>query len=266
MRRDDVIEILDGTHPRVGRGVALAIYALIVASAVVIALETMPELSETARSALRGVEAFILAAFCVEYILRLTCSAQPLRYAFSFWGIIDFIAVVPAVLFLFPDLTTVRTLRLLRLLRILKLFKANRALDRIAKAINRVKEEFLIFLFIACVALYLASVGIYHFEHIAQPEAFGSIPESMWWAVATLTTVGYGDVYPVTTGGRIFTGVILLIGIGVIAVPAGLITAALAEAGHDAPAPEPLDPDPDKRATGTGAQTATHPSNREDIP
>jgi voltage-gated potassium channel len=264
MRRHDIIDILDGTHPRIGRGVALTVYALIVASAVVIALETVPDLPTSLRAALRWVEAGILAIFCVEYLLRLTCSARPWRYALSFWGIIDFIAVVPAVLFLFPDLTTVRTLRLLRLLRILKLFKANRALDRIAMALDRVKAEFLIFIFIACVALFLAAVGIYHFEHLAQPEAFGSIPESLWWAVATLTTVGYGDVYPITTGGRIFTGVILLIGIGVIAVPAGLITAALAEANHEAPRPAPRNLDPDGRAEGTGAQTAPNPSNTED--
>jgi voltage-gated potassium channel len=264
MTRANIIDTLDGTHPRVGRGVALAIHALIVASAVVIAVETLPELSDRARAALFAAEIAILSAFAVEYALRLACSAHPLRYALSFWGIIDFIAVVPAVLFLFPDLTTVRTLRLLRLLRILKLFKANRALDRIAMALDRVKAEFLIFIFIACVALYLAAVGIYHFERAAQPEAFGSIPESLWWAVATLTTVGYGDVYPITTGGRVFTGVILLIGIGVIAVPAGLITAALAEANHAAPRPAPHDLDPDGRAEGTGAQTSPNPSSTED--
>jgi voltage-gated potassium channel len=264
MHRADVIEILDGTHPRVGRGVALAIYGLIVVSAVVIAVETLPDLSPGATTVLRALEIAILACFGVEYLLRLTCSAHPLRYAFSFWGIVDFVAVVPAILFLFPDLATVRALRLLRLLRILKLFKANRALDRIVQAIDRVKAEFLIFLFIACVALYLAAVGIYHFEHLAQPEAFGSIPESLWWAVATLTTVGYGDVYPVTVGGRVFTGVILLIGIGVIAVPAGLITSALSEAGHDRPEPAPVDPDPDKRAGTADAPRALHPSNTED--
>lgn len=265
MRRNDVIEILDGTHPRIGRGVALAIYGLIVATAVIVTLETLPGLPEQVKTALFAVEIVILTVFTVEYVLRLTCSPDPLRYAVSFWGIVDFIAVVPALVFLFPDLATLRTLRLLRLLRILKLFRANRALDRIATAIDKVKAEFLIFLFIACVAVFLAAVGIYHFEHLAQPEAFGSIPASLWWAVATLTTVGYGDVYPITTGGRIFTGVILLIGIGVIAVPAGLITAALAEANHEAPVPHPLDPDPDKRAKGTGAQTADDPSNRKDI-
>jgi voltage-gated potassium channel len=230
MSRHDIIEILDGTSPRFGRGVALAIYGLICISAVVIALETMPDLSARTNAMLVAAEIVILGLFLIEYVLRLTCSPEPMKYAFSFWGIIDFLAIVPALIFLLPDFTTIRALRLLRILRLLKLFKANRALDRITLAINRAKTEFAIFFFIACVALYLAAVGIYHFEHEAQPDGFSSIPESLWWAIATFTTVGYGDVYPVTAGGRIFTGLVMLIGIGIIAVPAGLITAALTEA------------------------------------
>lgn len=233
MKRTDIIDILDGTHPRVGRGVALGIYALICASAVVIALETLPDLTPRVNAILVGAEIAILSIFVVEYALRLTCSEKPLRYAFSFWGIVDFLAIVPALVFLLPDFATIRAIRLLRILRLLKLFKANRALDRIAKALDRTKAEFAIFFFIACVALYLAAVGIYHFEHVAQPDGFSSIPESLWWAIATFTTVGYGDVYPITAGGRIFTGVVMLIGIGIIAVPAGLVTAALTEATPD---------------------------------
>lgn len=229
-KRTDIVEILDGTHPRVGRGVALAIYALICASAVVIALETMPDLSMRTNAWLVGTEIVILVLFLIEYALRLTCSENPLKYAFSFWGIVDFLAVIPALVFLLPDFATIRAIRLLRILRLLKLFKANRALDRISKALNKAKAEFAIFFFIACVALYLAAVGIYHFEHEAQPDGFSSIPESLWWAIATFTTVGYGDVYPITAGGRIFTGLVMLIGIGIIAVPAGLVTAALTEA------------------------------------
>lgn len=228
--RTDIIEILDGTHPTVGRGVALAIYALICGSAVVIALETLPDLTPRMNSFLVAAEIVILSLFLIEYVLRLTCSPEPLKYAFSFWGIVDFLAVIPALVFLLPDFATIRAIRLLRILRLLKLFKANRALDRIAHALNAAKAEFAIFFFIACVALYLAAVGIYHFEHIAQPDGFSSIPESLWWAIATFTTVGYGDVYPITTGGRIFTGLVMLIGIGIIAVPAGLVTAALTEA------------------------------------
>lgn len=229
-KRTEIIEILDGTHARVGRGVALAIYALICISAVVIALETMPDLTPRMNTILVTAEIVILTLFVIEYALRLTCTEKPWKYAFSFWGIVDFLAVVPALVFLLPDFATIRAIRLLRILRLLKLFKANRALDRIAKALNRAKTEFAIFFFIACVALYLAAVGIYHFEHEAQPDGFSSIPESLWWAIATFTTVGYGDVYPITAGGRIFTGIVMLIGIGIIAVPAGLVTAALTEA------------------------------------
>ncbi|WP_341863877.1 ion transporter [Gymnodinialimonas sp. 57CJ19] len=230
LSRSDIIEILDGTHPRLGRVVALAIYGLICLSAVVIALETMPDLSPRVNAVLVAAEILILTVFVIEYALRLSCSEKPLKYAFSFWGIVDFLAIVPALVFLLPDFATIRAIRLLRILRLLKLFKANRALDRIARALDQAKTEFAIFFFIACVALYLASVGIYHFEHEAQPDGFSSIPESLWWAIATFTTVGYGDVYPITVGGRIFTGIIMLIGIGIIAVPAGLVTAALTEA------------------------------------
>jgi voltage-gated potassium channel len=121
--------------------VALVIYALIIVSAVVIAVETLPGLTPETHRLLIVAEFTILTVFAIEYILRLACSPKPLSYAFSFWGIIDFIAIVPAVLFLFPDLTTVRAMRLLRLLRILKLLKANRALDRISQAIVQIRAE-----------------------------------------------------------------------------------------------------------------------------
>ena len=171
----------------------------------------------------------MLAIFTVEYALRLICSPRPLRYAFSFWGLVDVLSIVPALLFLLPDAQSIRSLRLLRLIRLIKLFHANRAMDRLSRAFEKNRAELVIFTFIALVVLYLSAVGIYLFEHEAQPQTFGSIPAALWWALATLTTVGYGDVYPVTLAGRAFTGLVLLVGLGVIAVPAGLITAALLE-------------------------------------
>ena len=115
----------------------------------------------------------------------------------------------------------------------LKLTRYSQAMERFAKAISYAREEIIIFFVATIIILYLASVGIYYFEHDAQPEAFRSIFDSMWWAVATLTTVGYGDVYPVTVGGKIFTFVILMCGLGVVAVPAGLISAALSKVRRD---------------------------------
>ena len=100
---------------------------------------------------------------------------------------------------------------------------------RFGKAVSYAKEEAFIFLLATIILLFLAAVGIYYFEHEAQPEQFGSIPHSLWWAVTTLTTVGYGDVYPVTVGGRFFTFFILMCGLGIVAVPAGLVAAALSK-------------------------------------
>ena len=92
------------------------------------------------------------------------------------------------------------------------------------------KEEIVLFLALTAVILYVAAVGIYYFENEAQPEAFKSVFHSLWWAIATLTTVGYGDVYPITVGGRIFTVFVVLIGLGIVAVPAGLVASALSKA------------------------------------
>ena len=102
-------------------------------------------------------------------------------------------------------------------------------MERFKEALSQSKEEFVLFFILTVILFYLASVGIYFFEHDKQPEHFSSVFASMWWAVATLTTVGYGDVYPVTVGGKIFTSVILLLGLGIVAIPAGIISSALTQ-------------------------------------
>lgn len=229
MTRRDVIEILDGKHNRVGRTVALILHGLILLSAISISFETIDGLPPVLHAALFWFEAFILAVFVVEYVLRLTCSAHPLRYAFSFWGIIDLLACLPAVALIQSEWQVVRTIRLIRLVRLLKLFRTSTTFDRLTRAFALVKGELIIFIVLALMVLYISAVGIYLFEHEAQPEAFSSIPVSLWWAVASFTTVGYGDLIPITTGGRIFTTLVLFIGLGVVAVPAAIVTTALLE-------------------------------------
>ncbi|MFT6370944.1 MAG: voltage-gated potassium channel [Maribacter sp.] len=103
----------------------------------------------------------------------------------------------------------------------------NRALAHFSRAINRAKEEILLFLFLTLILIYFSAVGIYYFENTAQPEHFSSIFDSLWWAIITLTTVGYGDVYPITVGGKVFTFFILMIGLGIVAIPTGIISSAL---------------------------------------
>ena len=229
MTRRDVIEILDGHHGQVGRTVALILHGLILLSAIAIAFETVDTLAANYRNALFWFEVFILAIFVTEYILRFTCSEHPLRYAFSFWGIIDLLACLPALALIQAEWQVVRTIRLIRLVRLLKLFRTSNAFDRLTRAFVEVRGELLIFVILASLVLYVSAVGIYLFEHEAQPEAFSSIPISLWWAVASFTTVGYGDLVPITTGGRIFTTFVLFIGLGVVAVPAAIVTAALLE-------------------------------------
>lgn len=142
----------------------------------------------------------------------------------------DLAAILPFYLGTGVDLRSIRTLRLLRLFRILKLARYSAAVRRFHRALAMAKEEIILFLTATAILLYLGAVGIYYFESEAQPERFGSVLHCLWWAVATLTTVGYGDVYPVTSGGKVFTCLILLVGLGFVSVPAGLVASALGRA------------------------------------
>ena len=126
-----------------------------------------------------------------------------------------------------------RVLRILRFLRVFRIFKATRfilAVDRLTEALSEIKRELLALVILSLMLVYLAACGIYYFEREAQPEAFGSILGSMWWAVVTLTTIGYGDVYPNTAGGKLFTALVALVGVGLIAIPSGLLASVLTEA------------------------------------
>ncbi len=160
-------------------------------------------------------------------MLRLIVADKKLRYIFSFYGLIDLAAILPFYVAHGIDLRSIRIFRIFRLTRAFKMFKYNRALQRFKDVFLSIKEELILFMITTCFLLYLSAVGIYYFENPAQPEQFKSVFHSLWWAVITLTTVGYGDVYPITVGGEIFTFVILTIGLGLIAVPTGLIASAL---------------------------------------
>ena len=227
--RQDIETIVNGEHPRIGRGFDVVISILIVISIVALTMESLPGLPPWLRLALRIEEALVVAVFTMEYAMRLAASRPPLRYVFSFWGLIDLLAILPFYLGFAVDLRSARALRLLRIIRVLKLFRHAHAAERLARAFRSVQDELVVFAGTAVLLLYMSAVGIYYFEHEAQPEAFASIPHSLWWAVVTLTTVGYGDIYPITIGGRIFTFFVLLVGLGVVAVPTGLIASALTE-------------------------------------
>jgi voltage-gated potassium channel len=216
-------------HAHLGR-LELPLQALIVLSLAAFAFETLPDLSEGQRRALQVFETVSVLLFTAEYVARVWLTRPRWRYAFSFFGLIDVLSILPFYLALGGGSESLRALRLLRLFRILKLARYNVAMLRFYRALVLAREELFMFGAMSLVLLYLAGVGMYHFEHAAQPKAFASVFDGLWWALCTLTTVGYGDVYPVTAGGRVFTFVILVVGLGVIAVPVGLVASALTTA------------------------------------
>ena len=225
--------MLEDVDTTCGRYFAFFIQSMIVLSLISFSIETLPNLSDKFRYILAITEIILVGVFTVEYLLRLFVAERKFQYIFSFFGVIDLLAILPFYLATGLDLRSIRIFRLLRLFRILKLLRYSQAINRFHRALIIAKEEMILFGCVAMMLLYLSAVGIYYFENAVQPEQFKSIFHSLWWALATLTTVGYGDLYPVTSGGQIFTFFILIIGLGVIAVPTGLVASALSQARNE---------------------------------
>ena len=182
-------------------------------------------------------ELLSILIFSFEYIYRISYSfikkgmKGSVNYIFSFFGLIDLISILPFYLNQFINLDG-RFLRILRLFRLTRIFKFGRdsnSLKLFTKSLISVKEQLLFTLFLSALTILFSSSAIYYLENEAQPEKFSSITESVWWATISLATVGYGDVYPITVGGKIFATIISLVGIGVVAIPTGVISASFVE-------------------------------------
>jgi len=212
---------------KIGKIFSYIIHFLIVISLITFSISTLPNLTIAEKAILDSIELITVIIFTFEYLLRVFLSKKRLKYIFSFYGIVDLCSIIPFFLSSHIDLRSLRTLRLLRLLRIAKLIRYNEVVRKYKQAILEIRSELILFLTFTLITMYLAAVGIYYFENPAQPAVFDSVFSSLWWAVATLTTVGYGDIYPITAGGKIFTFVILMMGLGVVAVPTGLLSSAL---------------------------------------
>ena len=182
-------------------------------------------------------ELISIVIFSLEYIYRISYSfiekgmKGSINYVFSFFGLIDLISILPFYLNQFINLDG-RFLRILRLFRLTRIFKFGRdsnSLKLFTKALISVKEQLLFTLFLSALTILFSASAIYYLENEAQPDKFSSITESVWWATISLATVGYGDVYPITVGGKIFATIISLVGIGVVAIPTGVISASFVE-------------------------------------
>ncbi len=225
----NIADVVQKSDTRTGRAFDISVLALILFSIVMLSIKTIPNLNPSTRTVLHVSDVVITILFTVEYVLRIATAPRKIKYVFSFYGLIDLAAIIPFFLALGVDCLGIRAFRLFQLFRIFNLKRYNKAMRRLVNALGLVREEAVLFLLATVILLYLSAVGIYYFEHEAQPDRFQSIPHSLWWAVATLTTVGYGDIYPVTGGGKLFTFLVLMVGLGIVAVPTGLVASALSK-------------------------------------
>lgn len=209
------------------RWLDIASAPLILLSVVSLAASTEVDATSPLAVYLDTFETVLSLLFTAEYLVRLTLGGR--RYAFSFLGLVDLIAGLPGLLILggSQELLALRTLRMFRLVALLKLGRYSNAAGRLGDALKSVKEEFALLGATAAAVLFIAAFGIRYFEHEAQPDHFATFGDCLWWAVVSLTTVGYGDIYPETPGGKAFASVVLLLSLGIVAAPAGLIAAAL---------------------------------------
>jgi len=216
-----------------------SLYALIILNVISIIIASYKEVHGEFGVELEYFEVFSVIIFSIEYLLRVWTAdllyeadiskfRKRLKYIFSGYGLIDLLSIMPFYLpfIVALDGSVVKILRLFRLLRIFKLGRISKSLKTISNVLKDSRAELSITIFVAFILLVLSATLMYYVEHEAQPKKFENIGQSMWWAVATLTTVGYGDVYPVTSMGKFLSGIIALIGIGFVALPTGIISSA----------------------------------------
>ena len=215
----------------------------ILASVSLAVLDTEPTLVRRFGSAFWAADLVLTVVFLVEYAARLWTAPENPRFAGRFKGrlrwatspaaLIDLLALVPALVFVGATPAYLfRLVRLLRILRLARLGRFSRALHLIAAAVSSRRDELLVTLGAAVTAMLVAATLLYLVEGPSQPEAFGSIPRALWWAVVTLTTIGYGDVYPHTVLGKVLAGLTAVVGIGLIAAPTGILAAAFSDAAQ----------------------------------
>lgn len=231
--RDKLEQIIFGVDTRAGRAFDVVLLVLILLSVTVVLLESVPDWRREHSTPLRAAEWAFTGLFTAEYTLRLVSTKRPVRYALSFLGIVDLLAVLPTYLSLVfsgtQSLAVIRALRLLRAFRILKLTHYVGEARTLMRALRASRPKITVFL--ATVLIVVVIVGALMYLIEGEETGFTSIPVSMYWAIVTLTTVGYGDIAPKTVPGRMLASMLMILGYGIIAVPTGIVSAELVRAG-----------------------------------
>jgi voltage-gated potassium channel len=231
-RRARLHEVIFESDTPAGRYFDLALIWLILLSVATVVLESVREVREQYGTLLHTLEWVFTLLFTVEYCLRLLSVLHPLRYATSFFGVVDLLAIVPTYLSIFVPgsqyLLVIRILRLLRVFRLLKLSEYVAEADILRRALRASRRK--ISVFISAVLLLVVIIGALMYVVEGEANGFTSIPRSIYWAIVTLTTVGYGDLSPRTSLGQILASIVMVIGYGIIAVPTGIVSVELAHA------------------------------------
>ncbi len=232
--QDRLHEIIFEADTLSGRLFDIVLLWCIVLSVLVVFLESVPDIRAHYRQSLRLAEWSFTLLFTLEYALRLLCVGRPLRYATSFFGVVDLLAILPTYLSLFfpgaQSLMVIRALRFLRVFRVLKLARYLTEGRLLAGAIWATRYKISVFLVAVVTMVMIIGACMYLIE--GEAHGFDSVPRGMYWAIVTLTTVGYGDISPQTTLGQLFASLVMICGYGIIAVPTGVVTVAISRAGE----------------------------------
>jgi len=221
--------IFESDNPA-AKGFDISLIFIILVSVASVILESIPAFNARFGAPLHQIEWIITIIFTLEYMARIWSHPKPLNYIFSFFGIIDFLAIIPTYLDVIfagaMTLAVIRGLRLLRIFRILKITRYSREGRIIVEALKASRVKILVFLFAVVMVVLIIGTLMYLIE--GKDSGFTSIPAGIYWAIVTLTTVGFGDITPVTTLGKFIAGFVMILGYGVIAVPTGIVTFEIA--------------------------------------
>lgn len=237
--KQSLYDIIFEADTQSGRWFDIGLLIAILASITIVSLETVPDYESrpNVMAFFNATEWVLTFLFTIEYGLRLCCVRKPLRYAFSFWGVIDLLSILPSYATFFAGQSSrsfviLRSIRLLRVFRVLKLWRMVDEADELGSAIWAARNKIIVFLVVVLVAVTISGTLMFHIEAIQVGEEasdFTSIPQAMYWAIVTMTTVGYGDVVPKTSLGKVISTMLILLGYSLIIVPSTFVSAQITQ-------------------------------------